>query len=113
MLLFCPTCANILECEEGQGCFRFACSTCPYVYNITRRITNKTFTKLKEVDDVLGGAAAWQNVDSTDVDCPRLSCKVFNCTRGVVEKDLKVNKESNSQAVNYRRGLYRDVGGSL
>ena len=50
MLLFCPTCANILECEEGANvCYRFACSTCPYIYTITKRISNKTYTKLKEV----------------------------------------------------------------
>ncbi|KAI2666065.1 DNA-directed RNA polymerase III subunit RPC10 [Labeo rohita] len=55
MLLFCPTCGNVLIVEEGQRCFRFACNTCPYVHNITR----------KEVDDVLGGSAAWENVDST------------------------------------------------
>lgn len=26
---------------------------------------------LQEVDDVLGGAAAWENVDSTDERCPK------------------------------------------
>ena len=90
--------------------YRFACSTCPYVHNITKRISNRlmdkqkylwllnvykkdvvqnpmlsnmlcfvgatqssinnmlcrSYTKLKEVDDVLGGAAAWENVDSCD-----------------------------------------------
>ena len=75
MLLFCPTCANILECEEGLSCYRFACSTCPYVYNITRRISSRTYTKLKEVEDVLGGSAAWDNVDSTEVQCPRCDNK--------------------------------------
>jgi len=72
MLLFCPTCANILECEEGANvCYRFACSTCPYIYTITKRISNKTYTKLKEIDDVLGGSAAWENVDSTEEKCPK------------------------------------------
>ena len=27
------------------------------------------YPKLKEVDDVLGGAAAWENVDSTEGQC--------------------------------------------
>ena len=49
MLLFCPTCANILECEEGLSCYRFACSTCPYVHNIAKRIGSRTYPKLKEV----------------------------------------------------------------
>ena len=30
------------------------------------QISEKKYPKLKEVDDVLGGAAAWQNVDSTE-----------------------------------------------
>lgn len=29
------------------------------------QVTNRKYPKLKEVDDVLGGAAAWENVDST------------------------------------------------
>ncbi|XP_076998481.1 DNA-directed RNA polymerase III subunit RPC10 isoform X2 [Tamandua tetradactyla] len=65
MLLFCPGCGNGLIVEEGQRCHRFACNTCPYVHNITRKVTSRKYPKLKEVDDVLGGAAAWENVDST------------------------------------------------
>jgi hypothetical protein len=30
------------------------------------QITSRKYPKLKEVDDVLGGAAAWENVDSTE-----------------------------------------------
>ncbi|CAO2637813.1 DNA-directed RNA polymerase III subunit RPC10 [Lemmus lemmus] len=63
MLLFCPSCGNGLIVEEGQRCHRFACNTCPYVHNITRKVTNRKYPKLKEVDDVLGGAAAWENVN--------------------------------------------------
>ncbi|KAG8508952.1 DNA-directed RNA polymerase III subunit RPC10 [Galemys pyrenaicus] len=71
MLLFCPGCGNGLIVEEGQRCHRFACNTCPYVHNITRKVTSRKFPKLKEVDDVLGGAAAWENVDSTAEPCPK------------------------------------------
>lgn len=71
MLLFCPTCGNVLIVEEGQKCMRFACNTCPYVHNITRKVNNRKYPKLKEVDDVLGGAAAWENVDSTPETCPK------------------------------------------
>lgn len=38
MLLFCPSCGNGLIVEEGQRCHRFACNTCPYVHNITRKV---------------------------------------------------------------------------
>uniref|UniRef100_A0A8C8RFI1 DNA-directed RNA polymerase subunit n=1 Tax=Pelusios castaneus TaxID=367368 RepID=A0A8C8RFI1_9SAUR len=39
MLLFCPACGNVLVAEEGARCHRFACTTCPYVRNVTRKVT--------------------------------------------------------------------------
>ncbi|NXV95434.1 RPC10 polymerase, partial [Calonectris borealis] len=99
MLLFCPACGNVLVAEEGPRCHRFACTTCPYVRNVTRKgpgrrgaragaggrrgagrgpltggvpqVTSRKYPRLKEVDDVLGGAAAWENVDSTAEPCPK------------------------------------------
>lgn len=41
MLLFCPGCGNGLIVEEGQRCHRFACNTCPYVHNITRKVRSE------------------------------------------------------------------------
>lgn len=41
MLLFCPGCGNGLIVEEGQRCHRFACNTCPYVHNITRKVSSE------------------------------------------------------------------------
>ena len=81
---FCPNCANLLlveECSGGSG-LRFCCATCPYIYEIDKevrpfsrraalvsplllQITHVVPTQCKEVDDVLGGDAAWANVDST------------------------------------------------
>lgn len=47
-MLFCPTCANILMVEEGpESSLRYACNTCPYIYNIKKKISSKTFPKLK------------------------------------------------------------------
>eukprot|EP00118_Oscarella_pearsei_P026497 m.801 g.801 ORF g.801 m.801 type:complete len:87 (+) comp4901_c0_seq1:18-278(+) len=66
MLLFCPSCGNVLVIEEGLRSFRFACKTCPYVHNVLGKVSSKTYPKLKEVDDVLGGKAAWENVDSIE-----------------------------------------------
>uniref|UniRef100_A0A8C5QYZ8 DNA-directed RNA polymerase II subunit RPB9-like zinc ribbon domain-containing protein n=1 Tax=Leptobrachium leishanense TaxID=445787 RepID=A0A8C5QYZ8_9ANUR len=65
MLIFCPSCGNALIVEEGQRGYRFACNMCPYVHNINRKVTSRKYPKLKEVDDVLGGSAARENVDST------------------------------------------------
>ena len=60
---------------------RFACNTCPYVQNISEKVKHRfkrsleivssqvssiQFPRLKEVDDVLGGQAAWDNVDTTE-----------------------------------------------
>ena len=38
---------------------------------LSQKVSNKTFPKLKEVDDVLGGSAAWENVDWTETTCPK------------------------------------------
>lgn len=73
MLLFCPTCGNSLRVEEGTSRLRFACNSCPYIFNIQRKITSRIYPKLKELDDVLGGEEAWQNVESTNERCPKCS----------------------------------------
>ena len=39
MLLFCPTCANLLIAQEGD-CYQFVCSTCPYVHKVTRLVSH-------------------------------------------------------------------------
>ncbi|CAO3659500.1 unnamed protein product [Umbelopsis vinacea] len=69
-MLFCPSCANILlvDSEGGQA---FNCQTCPYTFQIRDVHTSRKDLKRKEVDDVLGGAAAWENVDSTEVECEK------------------------------------------
>lgn len=47
-MLFCPTCANVLMVEEGpESGLRYACNTCPYIYNIRRKVSSRTFPKLK------------------------------------------------------------------
>jgi DNA-directed RNA polymerase III subunit RPC11 len=64
---FCPTCANILlVSNSGPGGFRFFCQTCPYIHAIKKPIAQRMYLKRKEVDDVLGGADAWKNVDQTE-----------------------------------------------
>ncbi|KAJ1520287.1 hypothetical protein ONE63_004488 [Megalurothrips usitatus] len=73
MLLFCPTCGNSLVAAEGATCMKFHCNTCPFKYDVNRLISRKSYPKLKELDDVLGGAAAWDNVDSTEERCPKCS----------------------------------------
>ncbi|XP_036293175.1 DNA-directed RNA polymerase III subunit RPC10-like [Pipistrellus kuhlii] len=70
MLLFCQGCGNGLI-VEGQHCCCFACNTCHNLHSIPGEVTNGKYPKLEEVDDLLGGAAARENVDSTAEPCPR------------------------------------------
>ena len=77
-MLFCPTCANLLLIEQAHsgGSFRFFCKTCPYVFQVARSFEKQMDLRRKEVDDVLGGKEAWENVDQTQVDgCPKCSGK--------------------------------------
>ena len=49
----------------------FACTTCPYSQQIKRPQIQKSYpTNRKKVDDILGGASAWENVDRTMTVCP-------------------------------------------
>jgi DNA-directed RNA polymerase III subunit RPC11 len=61
----------MLHVEEGDRCNRLACNTCPYICNLVTKITDRQYTRLKPVDDILGGTAAWENVDKTEVTCPK------------------------------------------
>ncbi|XP_039446092.1 DNA-directed RNA polymerase III subunit RPC10 isoform X1 [Culex pipiens pallens] len=66
----CKNKENTSTCQEGTDSLRFSCNTCPYICKIKRKISTRIYPKLKEVDHVMGGSAAWENVDSTDADCP-------------------------------------------
>jgi DNA-directed RNA polymerase III subunit RPC11 len=50
---------------------RFCCPTCPYLHDVNKMYSSTVKTKKKEVDDVLGGADAWENVDRTSARCPQ------------------------------------------
>ena len=67
---FCPVCGNLLLITDGSSGMRFCCPTCPYIHNINKRYIDRVKTTKKQVDDVLGGAEAWENVDKTTADCP-------------------------------------------
>lgn len=45
---------------------RFECRTCPYQMILDKRYFERKFMKSKEVEDVLGGADSWKNVDKTE-----------------------------------------------
>ena len=72
VLLFCHFCGLRLTLEEGPNmCYRFYCKTCPYVYNVNSKVINRKYPRLKEVDEILADAKAWDNVDKTQVKCPK------------------------------------------
>ncbi|KAJ1992622.1 DNA-directed RNA polymerase III subunit RPC10 [Dimargaris cristalligena] len=70
-MLFCPQCSNMLTNDMGQEVHAFVCRSCPYQFPITRKLSARTVLKQKEVDDVMGGAKAWENVDKTEIRCPK------------------------------------------
>lgn len=77
ILAVCPCCGNLLTIaatpadqlplneREDAGKNRFQCRTCPYQMMITGRYYERKNMKTKEVEDVLGGADSWKNVDKT------------------------------------------------
>ena len=70
-MLFCHSCGNLLLLEQGAELQQFYCQACPFIYPISRTFVSRLELKQKQVDDILGGAEAWKNVDSTNVACPR------------------------------------------
>lgn len=72
----CPTCSNMLRVsavppgdpttEDFVGQNRFECLTCPYHFVINKRYYERKYMKKKEVEDILGGKGAWDNVDKTE-----------------------------------------------
>ncbi|KAI8871037.1 hypothetical protein GQ42DRAFT_8946 [Ramicandelaber brevisporus] len=72
-MLFCPSCSNLLLLQSGNsGSNTFQCQTCPYMYEISPEnpLVSRTTLKRKELDDILGGSKAWENVDKTQILCP-------------------------------------------
>ncbi|XP_072154026.1 DNA-directed RNA polymerase III subunit RPC10 [Bemisia tabaci] len=71
---FCSTCGSTLRIITEDHNLKQICIRCPYQNKIFRPIrTGKKFMKLKEVDDIIGGAKQWENVDSTEEKCPKCS----------------------------------------
>lgn len=76
MLSFCPYCSNMLLISPGDdNCNRLYCPTCPYEFLVAGiQLFDRKVLPRKEVDDVLGGEGAWDNVDQTTAQCPIDSC---------------------------------------
>jgi hypothetical protein len=51
---------------ESVGQNRFECPTCPYQLVLSKRFYERKYLKKKEVEDILGGKGAWDNVDQTE-----------------------------------------------
>lgn len=67
--------------EKLAGMNRFECRTCPYQMMLDRRYYERKDMKQKVVEDVLGGAESWKNVDKTEGKAvfPLLICLVNEC----------------------------------
>jgi len=73
----CPLDGTLLQIQlplSTEDVTYFRCSTCLYSCKIEQRVQTTNFSKnKKQVDDILGGAAAWENVDRTAAVCPKCS----------------------------------------
>ena len=78
---FCPLDGTLLQIigsssdnSSESSSHIFACTTCPYSQPILSPQIQKTFPlNRKKVDSILGGVAAWENVDRTMAVCPMCS----------------------------------------
>ena len=52
--------------EQDTFALSFICRTCPYEFIVNKEYYNRRPSRQKKVDDIMGGAAAWQNVDQTE-----------------------------------------------
>lgn len=57
--------------EESVNGMRFCCPACPYVNQLNKVYVSSAKIKKKQVDDILGGADSWENVDRTYAICPQ------------------------------------------
>ena len=57
---------------------RFECRTCPYQMVLDKRYYERKPFEFKATEDVLGGEAAWENVDSTEGQLPFCHAHVAN-----------------------------------
>ena len=76
--VFCAVCGNLLLVEQNERLYLY-CQACPYRFRLERPFTSSQTFERKQVDDVLGGAEAWKNVDQTDgtSSCYHASCPIL------------------------------------
>ncbi|KAJ8601060.1 hypothetical protein CTAYLR_004491 [Chrysophaeum taylorii] len=72
---FCPHDGTLLHVNVDFGGtaaqeVRFACPVCPYIHVPRRKRASVVPTTKKRIDDVMGGAESWSNVDTTEAQCP-------------------------------------------
>eukprot|EP00891_Asterochloris_glomerata_P006409 jgi/Astpho2/6409/e_gw1.00093.27.1_t len=51
-ITYCPSCGNFLQVEMVEEGLRCSCPTCPYVYKMTKTMSQPARLVKKEVEDV-------------------------------------------------------------
>ncbi|KAF2717486.1 DNA-directed RNA polymeras-like protein III subunit RPC10 [Polychaeton citri CBS 116435] len=62
------------EADKYAGKNRFQCRTCPYQMILDRRYYERKDMEHGKIEDILGGADSWKNVDKTGTRCVRGDC---------------------------------------
>ncbi|KAH8597923.1 hypothetical protein B0O99DRAFT_617153 [Bisporella sp. PMI_857] len=84
MLVFCPSCANILtvsttKVHKGDGVYGdtncLECRSCPYQFVLTKNYyERKDDFQRKKREDILGGKDQWENAQRTRKQCDNDKC---------------------------------------
>lgn len=96
MITFCPWCANVLLIRKSDDVENaLSCQTCPYVYHLKhdKQVEVGEF-EAKEVDDILGGEAAWENVDKTDGKCSNYKSNINRLSAILLQRIFQKKKKS-------------------
>ncbi|USP78461.1 DNA-directed RNA polymeras-like protein III subunit RPC10 [Curvularia clavata] len=85
--------------EDFVGQNRFECLTCPYHFVIHKRYYERKYLKKKEVEDILGGKGAWDNVDKTEGKVIRGLCCLKRRGQGALTTGKQYNVQTRSAGI--------------
>lgn len=74
---------------------------------LDKRYYERKKMKSKEVEDVLGGAESWKNVDKTEVNCANERCE----NRSAYFRQVQIRSADEPMTTFYKVGFIEGLGG--
>jgi DNA-directed RNA polymerase III subunit RPC11 len=72
--MFCPNCENILISEKYDNGMSLNCKSCPYIYEITKKLVKKQKNQTKELEKVFGGENELKYASVCSKQCIKCNC---------------------------------------